>query len=93
MAENRNLEPYVVVVESVEEDSLQAYLVVDNRILDRVDIVDLPFVLMAAFFVYNICCSKGCSNFYTFLEIVVLKYSSEKASLSVKYLLAKINAL
>ncbi len=50
VAENRKLEPYVVVVVLVEEDTLQAYLVVDNRILDHVDIVDLPFVLMAALF-------------------------------------------
>ena len=41
---------------------------------------------------YNICYPKGCNNFYPFLEIVVLKFSPEKASPSVKYLLAKISA-
>ncbi len=41
MADNRKLEPYVVV-EVVEEATLQAYLVVDNCIVDHVDIIDVP---------------------------------------------------
>lgn len=81
--ENARLEPYIVVI---GEDTLHAYLVIDNRVIDEVSFVDLPIALMAAYFVFDIC------YFYMFLEIVVLKYSSEKASPSVKYLLAKINA-
>ena len=68
----------------------EAYLVVDKRIIDQVEIGDIPFVLMAAFFVYNICYPKGCSNFYSFLEIIALKYSPEKASPTVKYFLSRI---
>ena len=45
---------------------------------------ELPFALMAAFFVYNICYPRGCSNFYCMLEILVLNNNSEKASPSVK---------
>ena len=77
----------------VGEDNLQAYLVVDSHVIDEVPIDDLPFALMAAYFVFNICYPKGCNNFYSFLEILVLNYSPEKASPSVKHLLAKINAL
>jgi len=87
--ENARLEPYIVVI---GKDTLHAYLVIDNRVIDEVSFVDLPIALMAAYFVFDICYPKGCNNFYMFLEIVVLKYSSEKASPSVKYLLAKINA-
>jgi len=76
----------------VGESSLQSYLIVDKHVIDEIDFVDIPFALMAAFFVYNICYPKGCTNFYTFLEIVVLKYSAEKAPPSVKFLLSKISA-
>lgn len=89
VAENQRLEPYVAII---GEETVEAYLVVDKHIIDKFSIIDIPFALMAAFFVYNICYPKGCNNFYTFLEIVVLKFSLEKASPSVKYLLAKINA-
>ena len=89
MSESTRLEPYIVVV---GEDVLRAYLVVDSHVIDEVPIGDLPFALMAAYFVFNICYPKGCNNFFSFLEIVVLNYCPEKASPSVKYLLAKINA-
>ncbi len=88
VSENSKLEPYIVVI---GKDTPQAYLVVDNHIVNEVPIADVPFALMAAYFVFNICYPKGCNNLYSFLEVVVLNYSAEKASPSVKYFLAKIN--
>ena len=64
-------------------------MIVDNRVIDTVEMAKLPFTLMAAFFVYNICYPGGCSNFYCMLEILVLKYKYEKASPSVKHFLPK----
>ena len=58
-----NLQPYIVVV---GKDDLVAYLVVDKQVIDEVPIDNLPFALMAAFFVYNICYPKGCNNFLFF---------------------------
>ena len=83
------LEPYIAIV---GKESLDASLVVDHQVVDEVPIDNLPFVLMAAFFVYNICYPKGCNNFYSFLEVSMLKYSAEKASPSVSHLLAKLSA-
>ena len=79
--------PYIIIS---GEDDLEAHLVVDKRVIDRVPVDNLPFVLLSAFFVFNICYPKGCNNFYSMLEILTLKYSSEKASPSVKHLLPKI---
>ena len=75
----------------VGEDDLVAYLVVDKQVIDEVPIDNLPLVLMAAFFVYKICYPKGCSNFYSFLEISMLKFSVKKASPSVTYFLTKLS--
>ena len=81
-----SLEPYVVLT---GEDL--AYLVIDKQIVDQVTSVqEIPFLLMSAFFVFNICYPKGCNNFYSFLEVIVLNFSPEKATPSVKYLLTKV---
>lgn len=82
------LEPYILI--SGEKDEPIAHLIVDKRVIDKVLIPDLPYVLMSAFFVYHICYPKGCNNLYSMLEVLVLNYSAEKASISVKHLLPKI---
>ena len=60
MKDSGRLEPYIAVI---GKESLEAYLVVDGTVVDEVPIDNSPFVLMAAFFVYNICYPKGCNNF------------------------------
>ena len=72
------------------EDNLDVYLVIDKQIIDKASFINLPYLLMASFFVYNICYPKGCTNFYSLLEIVVLNYSIEKASPCVKFFLTKV---
>ena len=81
------MQPYILVV---GQEAVQAYLVVDKKVVDDVSFEDIPYILMAAFFVYNICYPKGCINLYSFLE-VLLKFRSDKASPTVKHLLAKLN--
>ena len=82
------MQPYILVVGL---EAIQAYLVVDKKVVDDVSFEDIPYILMAAFFVYNICYPKGCINLYSFLEVVLLKFRSDKASPTVKHLLAKLN--
>ena len=86
---NDTLEPYIIITGEDQSDAT-AYMIVDKRIIDTVEMAEMPLALMAAFFLYNICYPRGCSNFYCMLEILVLKYNCEKASPSVKHLLPKI---
>ena len=51
---------YIILV--VGQEAVQAYLVVDKKVVDDVSFEDIPYILMAAFFVYNICYPKGCIN-------------------------------
>ena len=83
------LSPIFTITGEGQSDA-SAYMIVDKRVIDTVEMAELPFALMAAFFVYNICYLRGCNNFYCMVEILVLKYNSEKASPSVKHLSPKI---
>lgn len=60
--ENTMLEPYILVVSDEE---------VDKTVVDKVELDDVAFILMAAYFVYNIQypAEVGCNNFFSFMEI------------------------
>lgn len=91
LKDNVNLSPHVVVMTSEEnEDDNTAYLVVDSIVVDNIRTEDIPFCVLSAYYVFNICYPKGCNNFFSFLEIVILNYSSEKAPPSVKHILAAL---
>ena len=55
---NDNLAPYVIIIGDLD-DPTQAFLVVDRQVVTEVDIIDIS---MSAFFVFNFCYPKGCSN-------------------------------
>lgn len=58
------VDPHIVIT----AEDREAVLVVDKQVIDKLDIINIPFALMAAFFVFNICYPKGCSTFYSFLK-------------------------
>ena len=69
----------------------QAFLVVDKTIISEIPIdCTLPFVLLAAFFVFNICYPKGCANLFSFLEIITFNYPASKSSATVKHFLSSL---
>ena len=67
------------------ENHEQIYLVVDAKIVTEIDIALIPLVLMSSFFVFDICYTPFCSNFYSFMEVIVMDYSVDKAPTSVKH--------
>ena len=48
----QQLQPYILVV---GQEAIQAYLVVDKKVVDDVSFDDIPYILMVAFFVYRGC--------------------------------------
>lgn len=85
---NDRLEPYILVTD--HENTIKATLIVDKRVIDDVSGKRLPFALMSSFFVFNICYPKGCNNFYSMLEVLLLNFSCEKLTTTCKNLLPKI---
>ncbi len=86
--DKNQLEPYFLVV----RDDQMVFLVTDNKILDHIEPRDLPFCLMAAYYVFNIEYPKGCHSFYSFLEVFALKMEPSKVQSSVSHFLARLQA-
>ena len=89
-SENKIMEPYVIILGSPENHS-QAFLVIDCDVIGEInDIKLVPLVLIASYYVFNICYPKGLSSFYSVLEIIVLSSPLDKTSPSVKHVYASI---
>ena len=49
-----------------------AYLVCKKMVLSKIKPFDLPLVLFATYYVFNIQYCSGCTNFFSFLEVPFL---------------------
>lgn len=79
--------PYILV--SGDDNDVQSFLVVVKTIISEIQChSDIPFCLMAAYFVFNICYPRGCTNLFSFMEVITLNYPSTKVSATVKYFLS-----
>ena len=88
-SDSANITPYILLSE--DDEQFQTFLVVDKTIVCEVEVLhDIPFVLMAAFFVFNICYPKGCNNLFSFMEILTLNYPSHSASATVRHFLSSL---
>ncbi len=87
-------EPYAIVSEPTDAPNSdpQAFLVTDRELITEVPLTDIPMVLTSAYFTYNICYPKGCTNFYAFMEVVPLNFPAYKALPTVKHLLSSLKA-
>jgi len=68
----------------------QAFLVVDFQVIGEVDLKRLPLYILAAYFVFNVEYARGCSNLFSYLEILLLGANPEKATASVKHFMGTI---
>ena len=74
-----------------QQEPGQAFLVVDKSIINEVkDFKDIPFILLSAYFVSYIKYPAGC-KFFFFFRNFVLKFSTKKASLTVKHFFSSIS--
>ena len=84
------MEPYVIIIGSPSSYT-QAFLVIDSDVIGEIGDMELiPLVLMASYYVFNICYPKGLTSFYSVLEVIVLGTPLDKASPSVKHVYASI---
>ena len=55
-----------------------AFLICENMVLTRIDAADIPLMLFAAYYTFNISYPVGCTNFFTFLEIAFINATVPK---------------
>lgn len=83
---NTNGTPYISL-----SGYTQPFLIVDRTIVCEEPLFnDIPFTLMSAFFLFSRCYPKGCTNLFSFMEIISLKNPSDRASATVKHFLTSL---
>ncbi len=68
----------VIVVKGSLQNPKEAFLVADKIHICKIKFGNIPLVLMAAFYVFNVHYTPGCSNFYSFLESYFLSVKLPK---------------
>lgn len=81
--------PYILV-ENANTIEAQCHLVTDCQIICQGKVSQIPALLLAAFYVFNICYPPGCKNFYSFMEVIILGNPIKKAAPSVKHVYASL---
>ena len=72
----------------------QVFLVVDKSIINEVkDFNDIPFLLLSAYFVFNIKYPAGCNNFFFFFRNFVAQIFNQKSIPHCKTFFPSISCL
>jgi len=69
----------VIVIRGTHILPLEGYLVTEKVLMSKVpSLADVPLILFATYFVFNMEYCNGCSNFYSFLEVAFLDAPTPK---------------
>ena len=86
VAEKGQTEPYLLVGNN------QVFLAVDTEIVYELPVEDSVLGLVGSFFVFDISYTKGCTNMFTALEMLLLDSTPLKPHLSVSFFLSTIKS-
>ena len=84
--------PMVIIIGD-HKDPVQAFLVCEKKILCEISTKDIPVSLLMPYYTFNMCYPKGCSNFYTFIEVGIFNMSVKNVPHTLAGLLTRLNAL
>lgn len=57
-----------------------AYITTEGQILCKVPVLEVPFVLLSVYYIFNMQYPSGCTNFYSFLEHMFLDVAPPRRS-------------
>jgi len=77
----------VVLIRGSASNPKDGYLVIENIVMSRIKVEELPIVLFAAYYVFNIEYTAGTRNFYQFLETIFLNVTVPKTKTRLNHLL------
>lgn len=67
-----------VIVRGTSRCIKDAFLVCEKMVLSKIKPFDLPIILFAAYYVFNMQYCSGCTNFFTFLEVLFINAAPPK---------------
>ena len=76
----------VIIVRGTLRQPKDAFLASDKMVLCKISIVHTPLALMAAFYVFNMHYTPGCSNFFSIMETYFLGYTTPKKTRLANFL-------
>lgn len=82
-------QPYILLCGDLLHPD-QLMLVIDNQVICDIEENDIPFALMSAYYVFNICYVQGCNNVFKFFESSLLNIKT-KVSPSVNHFMATLS--
>ena len=71
-AKNTEYPQPVIIIRGQAKTPKDGYLVVENRIMSRINLTDVPIILFASYCVFNLQYCTGCTNVFSFLEVLFL---------------------
>ena len=77
----------LVLIRGSASNPKDGYLVIENIVMSRIKVEELPIVLFAAYYVFNIEYTTGTRNFYQFLEAIFLNVTVPKTKTRLNHLL------
>lgn len=79
-AKNAECPQPVIIIRGQTKSPKDGYLAVENRIMTKIDLSDVPIILFAAYYVLNMQYCTGCTNVFSFLEVLFLNAPPVKRS-------------
>ena len=68
----------VIIIRGTCTEPKDAYLVCEKLVLSKFSPADVPLMLFATYYVFNMHYCSGCTNFFTFLEVLFLNVAPPK---------------
>lgn len=78
------------IVKGTLDNIKDAVLVVEKELIACIPPAELPLVLVSAFYAYNMHYTEGCTNLYTFFEIVFFKAKKPAKKTRLTAVLARL---
>ena len=82
-------QPCIIVRGSLDAIK-EAVLIVEKQVIATISAKEVPLVLLSAFYAYNMHYTEGCTNLYTFFEIIFFKHKKPAKKTRLTALLASL---
>ncbi len=73
-------------------DQIEAVLVIEKKLVTTFNPKEAPLLLLGAFYTFNMHYTEGCSNFYTFFEVVFLNKKKPSKMTRLSGIIARLSS-